>query len=85
MIQWNSAQSKSEKSEIESKFGIKPTVNSRGEYIESPYFRLYDLYGFDIFQDSPVDLFHITLIGLLPTVVELMDCWVQQILHVWVK
>lgn len=39
--------------------------------MENPFYQLYDLYGFDIYVDSPVDFFHVAIIGLLPVHVEL--------------
>ncbi len=63
------ATTQTEKNDIERKYGLKPCEAGR----ENPFYSLFDLYGFDIFQDSPVDLFHVTIIGLLPTTISLIN------------
>jgi hypothetical protein len=55
---------------LEKKYGLNPTVVN-GQYQENPFFKLYDLYGFDIYTDSPVDFFHVEIIGLIQEHVEL--------------
>ena len=69
---------KTERKQIEKKYGLSVRTNSNGDYIENPFFKLYDQYKFDIFQDSVVDLFHITLIGLLPTVLAEADNFLER-------
>ncbi len=61
------AKSKQEEEDIKKKYGLNPSTTP------NPFFRLYDLYKFDIYQDSPVDFFHVGLIGLLPTTISLIN------------
>jgi hypothetical protein len=56
---------------LEQTHGIKPRTNIHGLYVENPFYRLYDLYGFDVYADTPVDFFHVAIIGLFPQHVEL--------------
>ncbi len=64
------AVTKTAKEEVAKRYGIKPYEN---ECDENPFYSLYDLYGFDIHQHSPVDLFHVGIIGLLPTTIALIN------------
>lgn len=51
-----------------------------GTLIENPLLNLFDFdldgnappYGFDVYQDTPVDLFHLLLIGLSPTHIKML-------------
>ncbi len=58
--------------EIQQEYGIKSNI-VHGTYVENPFFRLNKLYGFDIYRDSPIDPFHVILIGILPSTVDLMN------------
>ena len=67
--QYHDASSVTSKKEIAQRYGLKPPRTNH----ENPFYLLYDLYKFDIYTDSPVDFFHISLIGLFPTTIALIN------------
>ncbi len=73
----NQATTKTERDEIEVEYGIKPRLIG-DVYHENPFYRLNDKYGFDIFIDSPVDPFHVIIIGILPTSVDLINSMLDE-------
>ncbi len=59
------------KDDVVKRYGTKPQVN---EFDENPIYALFDLYGFDIHQHSPVDLVQRAwIIGLLPKTITLIN------------
>ncbi len=63
------AESKADKDALAKRYSIR----SEKDVKENPIYALFDLYQFDIHKDSPVDLFHVTVIGLFPTTISLIN------------
>ncbi len=68
--QWRSSNNAGRK-KLEARHGLKPRLTAGGLYLENPFYKLYDLYQFDIHEDMAVDYFHVDIIGLYPAHVDL--------------
>ncbi len=66
---WKSKTTKGDKKEFAKQYGIKPIEDGRS-YYKNPFWRLYYLYGFDIYQDSVIDWFHLGPIGIFKRFVD---------------
>lgn len=75
--EWNEAYTDSTRRAIAKNYGLSPHLNQDGSFKENPLFQLYDLYKFDIYQDSPLDLFHIILKGVFPSHIEMLSNQLQ--------
>jgi hypothetical protein len=49
--------------QYEKKRGLNPPTTTK-TYQENPFYQLYDLYGFDIHMDSPVEFLHVGVIDI---------------------
>jgi hypothetical protein len=81
--EWKEAAKKSQRREVEHRYGLSPHLTNQvfniekgkwegRQYEENPFFRLFDLYSFDIYQQSAIDLFHIILKVVFPTHIDLL-------------
>lgn len=61
---WLNASTTSAKTNISDQTGIKPILLNNTTYRINPFWKLKPLYGFDIYQDSVIDWFHLGPIGI---------------------
>jgi hypothetical protein len=67
--EWRNKPNAESKKQFAKENGLKPPKNGQ---LETPMYRLYDLYGFDIHEQMPVEFLHVAIIGLFADHVELL-------------